>query len=94
MTSDGILILQIVFGVIWRLFTSWYVPGTSVTPGMMLVFLAFAGIVWRVIRSFNGAIRAPGALDHPLTRVDGHSSAWGSNSLNSQVGSGSSLVKR
>lgn len=47
MTNDGILVLQCLFGNVWRLFNSWYIPGTKVTPGSLLMFLAFAGLVLR-----------------------------------------------
>lgn len=87
MSSDGVLVLQAIFGSVWRLFTSWYIPGTSVTPGMMLVFLAFAGIVWRVIRSFNGSIRSPSSIDRPVEPVADRGSS-------SSFSSGSSLSRR
>lgn len=32
MTGDAILVIQAVFVTIWRLFTSWYIPGTRTTP--------------------------------------------------------------
>ena len=47
MTRDGILVLQCHFDTIWRLFTSWNIPGTEVTPAGFLVFLAFCGLVLR-----------------------------------------------
>ena len=47
MTNDGILVLECLFGNIWRLFTSWNIPGTEVTPGGFLAFLVFGGIVLR-----------------------------------------------
>ena len=47
MTRDGLLVLECLFGNMWRLFTSWYIPGTEVTPAGFLVFLAFGGLVLR-----------------------------------------------
>lgn len=49
MTYDAITILQMVFQLIWRLFTSWYIPGTHTTPAAFILYLAFAGIILRFI---------------------------------------------
>lgn len=46
-TEDGVLILKCIFQTIWRLFTSWCVPGTDVTPAEFILFLAFAGVSLR-----------------------------------------------
>ena len=43
MTSDAVLIVQFLFTSIWRLFTSWYIPGTNVTPAAMS-FLVLASV--------------------------------------------------
>lgn len=46
MTADAILIVRFLFGQIWRLFTSWYIPGTRVTPAAMAMFmLAFVFVL-------------------------------------------------
>lgn len=50
MTSDAILVLGSLFGVIWRLFTSWYFPGTNVTPAVAFMFLLAAALGLRFIR--------------------------------------------
>lgn len=39
MTSDAILVVQCLFSIIWSLFTSWYIPGTNVTPAQFFLFL-------------------------------------------------------
>lgn len=45
MTNDALICLGGVFTTIWRLFTSWYIPGTNgVTPAMALLFILFAGM--------------------------------------------------
>lgn len=41
MTSDALAILQALFGPVWSLFTSWYLPGTRMTPAE-LGFMALA----------------------------------------------------
>lgn len=43
MTSDALAVLQVLFGPIWSLFTSWYLPGTRTTPaelGFMILTLS------------------------------------------------------
>lgn len=44
MTSDAILVVQCLFSTIWSLFTSWYIPGTNVTPAQFFLFLASASL--------------------------------------------------
>lgn len=52
MTSDALAILDCIFGTVWRIFTSWNIPGTNVTPGMFLIFLVVAGVGLRLLSSF------------------------------------------
>lgn len=49
MTSDAILILKCLFNTIWRLFNSWYIPGTNVTPAMWGCFALLVGLVLRFV---------------------------------------------
>lgn len=44
MTNDGILVLQCLGQTIWRLFTSWHIPGTNVTPAAAFLFFLCAAI--------------------------------------------------
>lgn len=44
MTSDAILAVQCLFSTIWSLFTSWYIPGTNVTPAQFFLFLGSASL--------------------------------------------------
>lgn len=44
MTQDAILVLQTLFNAIWRLFTSFHIPGTNVTPAAAFLFFIVAGI--------------------------------------------------
>lgn len=42
---------------IWRLFTGFYIPGTSVTPAMLLFFPIYVGLIVKFIHwllSLNG----------------------------------------
>lgn len=54
MTADAVLILQTLFGTIWRLFTSWYIPGTNVTPASWAFFALTVVLLIRVIRVLLG----------------------------------------
>lgn len=48
MTNDALICLGGVFTTIWRLFTSWYIPGTNgVTPAMAFLFVIVAAISLR-----------------------------------------------
>ena len=44
MTSDALLAVQCIFTTIWSLFTSWYIPGTNVTPAQFFLFLSCASL--------------------------------------------------
>ena len=41
MSTDALRVVQVLFSSIWSLTTSWYIPGTNVTP-MMLIFFFFS----------------------------------------------------
>lgn len=51
MTADAIQILQFIFNVIWKMFTSWHIPGTNVTPAAMGFFLLVAAMIINSIKS-------------------------------------------
>ena len=52
MTDDAILVLECLFQTLWQFFTSWYIPGTNVTPAVMFLFLGAAGIGLRFVCRF------------------------------------------
>lgn len=52
MTADVILVIQTLFTTIWRLFTSWYIPGTNVTPASFAFFSLTVVFVIRLVRNF------------------------------------------
>lgn len=54
MTDDAILVLECLFDSIWMLFTSWYIPGTDVTPAGAFMFFAFAGLALRFLYRLVG----------------------------------------
>lgn len=53
MTADALLVLQTLFTSIWSVFTSWYIPGTNVTPMAMFVFILAACLLLRVVRHYT-----------------------------------------
>lgn len=51
MTADAEMVLVALFDTIWRLFTSWKIPGTNVTPAAFLIFLLFASLALRYLKN-------------------------------------------
>lgn len=45
MTGDALLVLQFLFQTIWSFFTSWYIPGTAMTPAVFLLGTIAVGLV-------------------------------------------------
>lgn len=77
MTSDALLVVQCLFSTIWQLFTSWYIPGTDVTPAQLFLFLIVASLsinfVFRMI-TFNPGISSSSVHSvvdtvHPTSKV-------------------------
>lgn len=52
MTSDALLVVECLFDTIWQLFTSWHIPGTSISPAMCFMFYAAANISLRFFLQF------------------------------------------
>lgn len=52
MTSDALLIVQFLFTSIWRFFTSWYIPGTKITPAAMSFLLLASFFILRWIKQY------------------------------------------
>lgn len=52
MTSDGKQALYIIFQNIWRLFVSFNIPGTNITPGMLLVTILVISFGLRILKTF------------------------------------------
>lgn len=56
MTDNAVLILECLFGTIWRLFTAWHIPGTNVTPAEFALFVLFACVIFRFLADFTYGI--------------------------------------
>lgn len=54
MTSQSVLILKSWFSWGWQLLTSFYLPGTNVTPAAMLLFGSFAFIALKFFTRLVG----------------------------------------
>lgn len=52
MTSDAVLIVQFLFTSVWRLFTSWCIPGTNVTPAGMAFLLLTCVFILRWVKKY------------------------------------------
>lgn len=49
MSDDALQIVKSLFDIIWTLFTSWHIPGTEMTPAVLALFIAAAGIALRFV---------------------------------------------
>lgn len=57
MTSDAIQVLTFVFTSVWRLFNSWYIPGTHTTPAAFAMFSLTVLLTIKVLRMiFNSGV--------------------------------------
>lgn len=54
MTSDGIAVVRFLFTTIWRLFTSFQIPGTHTTPAEWALFSLLAVYVFKLISNILG----------------------------------------
>lgn len=57
MTSDAILVISFVFRTIWRIFNSWFIPGTHTTPAAFAMFSLTLLLTVKVVRMiFNSDV--------------------------------------
>lgn len=52
MSGNALLIVQFVFTAIWRLFTSWHIPGTNVSPAAMAFLVLASSFILRWIKKY------------------------------------------
>lgn len=50
MTNNAYLLMQAWLNSIWKLFTSWYIPGTNFTPGQWLFFLLMLPLIVKLVK--------------------------------------------
>lgn len=53
MTSDVLSFFEGFIAVLFRLFTSWHIPGTNVTPAMWFVFLLSVVVLFRFLKKLG-----------------------------------------
>lgn len=54
MTDDALSVLVCLFQSVWKLFSSWHIPGTNITPAVLFFGIAFSALVMRFLRSALG----------------------------------------
>ncbi len=55
MTADAVAVVRFIFTSIWSLFTSWFIPGTVVSPAAWWFFSLGVVAALRLIKiSFSG----------------------------------------
>lgn len=54
MTDDALAVVSAIFDTVFRLFNSWYIPGTNVTPAVAIFGIAFVGLVLRFLGKLTG----------------------------------------
>lgn len=52
MTADALQVVRFVFTEIWKLFNSWYFPGTNVTPAGMAFFILASVMIIKIIKIY------------------------------------------
>lgn len=65
MTSNALEILRFFFAWGWRFFTGFYIPGTNVTPGGLLLFVFLLSILIGWLRSLFNAQLTSGSSPKP-----------------------------
>lgn len=54
MTNDSLSVVSVLFQSVFRLFTSWYIPGTNVTPAVAIFGIAFIMLSFRLVSKVLG----------------------------------------
>lgn len=62
MTADALAVVQCLFQTIWRLFTSWHIPGTSTSPAGFFIFALFLVLGLRLIKGIFPGLASKGLV--------------------------------
>lgn len=54
MTNDALSVVVAIFSNIFRLFNSWYIPGTNVTPAVLFFGILFVTLAFRIVGKLLG----------------------------------------
>lgn len=71
MTNDALAVVSCIFTNVFRLFNSWYIPGTNVTPAVLLFGSLFLSIVFRFLSDSLGLFTRSGGRDNRFNRKGG-----------------------
>lgn len=63
MTNDAISVLVCLFSNIWRLFNSWFIPGTNVTPAEAFFGILFTVMMFNFVGSALGIFSRAGGSE-------------------------------
>lgn len=79
MTNDAILAIQCIFTQTWRLFTSWHIPGTNISPASWAIFAVVFYIGLKMVFGILGMTSVFGTFESSQAiktyRQGGHSDA-------------------
>lgn len=65
MTDDAISVLVCLFSNIWRLFNSWLIPGTNVTPAEAAFGILFTVMMFNFVAQALGIFARAGGPEPP-----------------------------
>lgn len=63
MTNDALAVIVCLFTNIWRLFNSWYIPGTNVTPAVGAFGVLFTVMMFNFIGQALGMFARSGGSE-------------------------------
>lgn len=79
MTSNAIMAIRCIFEQTWRLFNSWHIPGTNISPASWLIFAVVFFIGLKMVFGILGMTSVFGAYETSSAiktyRQGGHSDA-------------------
>lgn len=67
MTNDALAVLVCLFSNIWRLFNSWLIPGTNVTPAEAAFGILFSVVLFNFVGKALGLFAESGPGPKPKT---------------------------
>lgn len=64
MTQNALTVLRFILAWGWRFFTGFYIPGTNVTPGALLLFIFLITVVLGWVKGlFNAQVSSKSSND-------------------------------
>lgn len=68
MTDDALYFYLEYIPQIWKFFTSWYIPGTFVTPAALSFFVLAVGLVFRTFKRLTSVSDASFGSSNPRSK--------------------------